>query len=81
MRRYSIMLNLLVPCAMDGSLLDHSMIAYRGGLSGGTAHSPHDLPLLVAAGGIAQVLARYSHKNGTFFASGHSVPAGSEPLG
>ena len=32
----------------DGSLLDHSMIVYGGGISDGNRHDHHDLPLLLA---------------------------------
>lgn len=39
----------------DGSLLDHVMILYGGGLSDGNVHSHVALPLLVAGGGAGQV--------------------------
>jgi hypothetical protein len=35
----------------DGSLLDHSMILYGGGISDGDQHSHIDLPLILAGGG------------------------------
>lgn len=37
----------------DGSLLDHSMVLYGSGLGDGSAHAPHDLPILLVgeAGG------------------------------
>lgn len=35
----------------DGTLLDHSMIAYGSGNSDGNAHNHDDLPILVAGGG------------------------------
>lgn len=37
----------------DGSLLDHSMVVYGGGISDGNRHLHHDLPTLLAgrAGG------------------------------
>jgi hypothetical protein len=35
----------------DGSLLDHSLIFYGGGLSNGNTHSPYPLPLLALGGG------------------------------
>jgi hypothetical protein len=35
----------------DGSLLDHSLIFYGGGLSNGNTHSPYPLPLLAVGGG------------------------------
>lgn len=35
----------------DGSLLDHSMIAYGSGNSDGNAHNHDDLPILLAGGG------------------------------
>jgi hypothetical protein len=34
----------------DGSLLDHSMILYGGGLSDGNVHAHVNLPLLIAGG-------------------------------
>jgi hypothetical protein len=39
----------------DGSLLDHSLILYGGGMSNGNAHSPFDLPVLVAGGGVSTI--------------------------
>lgn len=35
----------------DGSLLDHSMVVYGGGISDGNRHLHHDLPTLVAGRG------------------------------
>ena len=35
----------------DGSLLDHSMVLYGGGISDGDQHSHIDLPLVLAGGG------------------------------
>ena len=35
----------------DGSLLDHSMVVYGGGISDGNRHLHEDLPTLVAGGG------------------------------
>jgi hypothetical protein len=35
----------------DGTLLDHSMIAYGSGNSDGNRHTHHDLPVLLAGGG------------------------------
>jgi len=35
----------------DGTLLDHSMIAYGSGIHDGNAHNHDDLPLLLAGGG------------------------------
>ncbi len=35
----------------DGSLLDHSMFLYGGGISDGNKHDHSNLPLLVAGGG------------------------------
>ncbi|MCX7386049.1 MAG: DUF1552 domain-containing protein [Planctomycetales bacterium] len=35
----------------DGTLLDHSMIAYGSGIHDGNAHNHEDLPLLLAGGG------------------------------
>ena len=34
----------------DGSLLDHSLLFYGGGMSDGQAHSPHPLPLIALGG-------------------------------
>jgi hypothetical protein len=39
----------------DGSLLDHSMIIYGGGMSNGNAHDPRNLPILVLGGGCGQL--------------------------
>jgi hypothetical protein len=35
----------------DGSLLDHSMILYGGGISDGNLHNHNDLPILLVGGG------------------------------
>ena len=35
----------------DGSVLDHSMVLYGGGISDGDQHSHVDLPIVVAGGG------------------------------
>lgn len=35
----------------DGTLLDHSMVVLAAAMSDGNAHSPHDLPVLLAGGG------------------------------
>lgn len=35
----------------EGALLDHSMLVLAGAMSDGNAHSPHDLPVLLAGGG------------------------------
>ena len=35
----------------EGTLLDHSMLVLAGAMSDGNAHSPHDLPVLLAGGG------------------------------
>jgi Protein of unknown function (DUF1552) len=35
----------------DGSMLEHSLIFYGGGLSNGNTHSPYPLPLLAVGGG------------------------------
>ena len=35
----------------DGSLLDHSMVVYGGGISDGNRHEHHDLPILLAGRG------------------------------
>ena len=39
----------------DGSLLDHSMILYGGGISDGDQHSHIDLPLILAGGGAGRL--------------------------
>jgi hypothetical protein len=39
----------------DGSLLDHSLILYGGGISDGDQHSHIDLPLVLAGGGGGQL--------------------------
>jgi hypothetical protein len=48
----------------DGTLLDHSLLFYGGGMSDGQAHSPHPLPLIALGGagrglrGGRQIIAR-----------------------
>jgi hypothetical protein len=39
----------------DGSLLDHMMIIYGAGMSDSNAHSPVNLPILLAGGGAGQL--------------------------
>ena len=39
----------------DGSLLDHVMIVYGAGMSNSNAHSPYNLPIVVAGGGAGQL--------------------------
>jgi hypothetical protein len=39
----------------DGSLLDHTLIIYGAGMSDSNAHSPNDLPILVAGGAAGPV--------------------------
>ena len=39
----------------DGTLLDHSMVVYGGGLSDGNLHLPTDLPIVLAGGGSGQI--------------------------
>ena len=39
----------------DGSLLDHSMLLYGGGLGDGDLHLPHDLPLVLVGGGCGRI--------------------------
>ena len=48
----------------DGTLLDHSMIVYGGGLSDSNRHSHEDLPLVLAGGGggCALVARRHPHR-------------------
>ena len=53
----------------DGTLLDHSMIAYGSGIHDGNAHNHEDLPILVAGGG-----------NGTLSTGRHLRYANNTPL-
>src|SRR5262245_61813742 len=39
----------------DGSLLDHTLVLYGSGMSDSNAHSPNDLPVLLAGGGAGPV--------------------------
>ena len=39
----------------DGTLLDHAMLLYGGGLGDGDRHLPHDLPLALVGGGCGQL--------------------------
>ncbi|MCE9534778.1 MAG: DUF1552 domain-containing protein [Planctomycetes bacterium] len=39
----------------DGTLLDHSMIAYGSGIQDGNAHNHEDLPILLAGGGCGTI--------------------------
>jgi Protein of unknown function (DUF1552) len=39
----------------DGSLLDHSMIIYGGGISDGNLHNHNDLPIVLVGGGGGQI--------------------------
>jgi hypothetical protein len=39
----------------DGSLLDHALLLYGGGMGDGDIHSTHDLPALVVGGGNGRV--------------------------
>jgi hypothetical protein len=39
----------------DGSLLDHTLVIYGAGMSDSNAHSPNDLPILVAGGAAGPV--------------------------
>lgn len=39
----------------DGSLLDHSMLIYGGGMSNSNEHDPRNLPLLLVGGGAGSV--------------------------
>src|SRR5262249_18472045 len=38
----------------DGSLLDHSLVLYGGGLSDSNAHSPINLPILLVGGALGK---------------------------
>jgi hypothetical protein len=39
----------------EGTLLDHVMIVYGGGMSDGNAHDPFNLPILLVGGGAGQI--------------------------
>jgi hypothetical protein len=39
----------------DGTLLDHSLVFYGGGMSDGQAHSPYPLPLISVGGAAGRV--------------------------
>jgi hypothetical protein len=39
----------------DGSLLDHSMIVYGSGMSNGSGHDYHKLPIVLAGGGAGKI--------------------------
>lgn len=39
----------------DGSLLDHMMLLYGSGMGDSNAHTPRDLPILLAGGGTGQI--------------------------
>jgi hypothetical protein len=39
----------------DGSLLDHSIIMYGGGMSDGNAHDPKNLPIALIGGGCGEL--------------------------
>jgi hypothetical protein len=39
----------------DGTLLDHVVLVYGGGMSESNAHDPHNLPILLAGGGTGQL--------------------------
>ena len=39
----------------DGSLLDHSILLYGGGLGDGNMHFPNDLPIVLAGGGTGKI--------------------------
>ena len=43
----------------DGSLMDHSMIVYGGGISDGNTHSYQDLPALLLGGGAGRIKKNY----------------------
>ena len=43
----------------DGSLMDHSMIVYGGGISDGNTHSYQDLPVLLLGGGAGRIKRGY----------------------
>jgi hypothetical protein len=38
----------------DGSLLDHMTLLYGSGMSDGNSHSPYDLPVVLAGGGVGR---------------------------
>ena len=39
----------------DGTLLDHSMMVYGSSISDGNQHLHHDLPIVLAGGGVGQI--------------------------
>lgn len=39
----------------DGTLLDHAMLLYGGGMGDGSVHSPHALPVALVGGGCGQL--------------------------
>jgi hypothetical protein len=39
----------------DGTLLDHAMLVYAGGMGDGDRHTPHDLPVVIMGGGCGQL--------------------------
>jgi hypothetical protein len=43
----------------DGTLLDHVVVLYGGGMSDSNAHSPSNLPILVAGGGTGELRGRH----------------------
>ncbi len=57
----------------DGTVLDHSLIVYGGGMSDGQAHSPYPLPLAAVGGAGGRVEGQPPHR-------GARVDAGGEPL-
>jgi hypothetical protein len=46
----------------DGSLLDHVILIYGAGMSDGNAHSPFDLPILLAGGGAGKLKGGQHHR-------------------
>src|SRR5262249_32733983 len=46
----------------DGSLLDHAMILYGGGISDGNLHDHVNLPLVVAGGGAGRLKGGQHHR-------------------
>jgi hypothetical protein len=39
----------------DGTLLDHAILLYGGGMGDGSVHSPHELPIVLVGGGCGQL--------------------------
>ena len=49
----------------DGTLLDHAMLLYGAGMGDGDVHSPHDLPIVIAAAAAARSRAAGTSRRST----------------